>query len=69
VRVTQPRTPCAKLGAKFGSMGFVRVFASAGRPGFYLSVVQEGMVEAGDVIMLVSTDRQRPTVAEVYGAP
>jgi MOSC domain-containing protein YiiM len=24
---------------------------------------------AGDVIMLVSTDRQRPTVAEVYGAP
>jgi hypothetical protein len=27
------------------------------------------MVEAGDAIMLVSTDRQRPTVAEVYGAP
>jgi len=69
VRVTQPRTPCAKLGAKFGSMGFVRVFASAGRPGFYLSVVQEGMVEAGDAIVLLSTARERPTVAEVFGGP
>jgi MOSC domain-containing protein YiiM len=67
VRVTQPRTPCAKLGAKFGSMGFVRLFASAGRPGFYLSVVEEGMVEAGDRIVLVSTERERPTVAEVFG--
>ncbi len=67
VRVTQPRTPCAKLGAKFGSMGFVRVFASAGRPGFYLSVVQAGMVEAGDAIVRLSTDPGRPTVAEVFG--
>ena len=69
VRVTQPRTPCAKLGAKFGSMGFVRVFASAGRPGFYLSVVQEGMVEAGDAILRLATARERPTVAEVFGEP
>jgi len=69
VRVTEPRTPCAKLGAKFGSMGFVRVFGSAGRPGFYLSVAQEGMVEAGDPITLLSTARERPTVAEVFGEP
>ena len=69
VRVEEPRTPCAKLGAKFGSMGFVRVFASAGRPGFYLSVVQEGMVEAGDAIARLATARERPTVAEVFGEP
>lgn len=68
VLVTQPRTPCAKLGAKFGSMGFVRVFASAGRPGFYLRVVQEGMVEAGDAIVLLASDPRRPTVAEVFAA-
>ena len=67
VEVTEPRTPCAKLGAKFGAMGFVRVFASAGRPGFYLRVVEEGMVGGGDAIVLVSTDRQRPTVAAVFG--
>jgi MOSC domain-containing protein YiiM len=68
VVVTQPRTPCAKLGAKFGSMTFVRTFASAGRPGFYLRVVQEGMVEAGDAIRRLSTDARRPTVADVFGS-
>ncbi len=66
VAVTRPRTPCAKLGAKFGSMAFVRTFAAAGRPGFYVRVVQEGMVEAGDAIVLLSSPRERPTVAEVY---
>ena len=68
VAVTQPRTPCAKLGAKFGSMTFVRTFAAAGRPGFYLRVLQEGMVEAGDAIVRLSSARERPTVAEVFGS-
>ena len=67
LRVTQPRTPCAKLGLRMGSMRFVRVFAAAGRPGFYLGVVQEGMVEAGDAITLLRAARERPTVAEVFG--
>ena len=67
LRVTQPRTPCAKLGLRMGSMPFVRVFAAAGRPGFYLSVVEEGSVETGDAITRISTDPERPTVAEVFG--
>jgi MOSC domain-containing protein YiiM len=67
VQVTRPRTPCAKLGARFGSMAFVRTFATAGRPGFYLRVLQEGMVEAGDVIARISSDPSRPTVAEIFG--
>lgn len=67
LRVTQPRTPCAKLGLRMGSMQFVRVFAAAGRPGFYLGVVQEGHVGAGDTIVRVETDPSRPTVAEVFG--
>jgi MOSC domain-containing protein YiiM len=67
LRVTQPRTPCAKLGLRMGSMRFVRAFAAAGRPGFYLGVVEEGSVEAGDVITRISTDPKRPTVAEVFG--
>ncbi len=48
-------------------MTFVRTFASAGRPGFYLRVVQEGTVEAGDAIVRISSDPGRPTVAEVFG--
>jgi MOSC domain-containing protein YiiM len=67
VAVTRPRTPCAKLGARFGSMAFVRTFAAAGRPGFYLRVLEEGSVGAGDAITRISTDPDRPTVAEVFG--
>ena len=67
LRVTQPRMPCAKLGLRMDSMRFVRVFAAAGRPGFYLSVVEEGTVETGDAITRISTDPKRPTVAEVFG--
>ena len=66
LRVTQPRTPCAKLGLRMGSMSFVRTFAAAGRPGFYLSVVEEGFVEAGDAITRIATDPTRLTVAEVF---
>ncbi|HSB63026.1 MAG TPA: MOSC domain-containing protein [Thermoanaerobaculia bacterium] len=67
LQVTQPRTPCAKLGLRMGSMPFVRTFAAAGRPGFYLSVVEEGFVESGDAIARIATDPSRPTVAEVFG--
>jgi MOSC domain-containing protein YiiM len=67
LQVTQPRTPCAKLGLRMGSLRFVRTFAAAGRPGFYLSVVEDGYVEAGDAITRVATDAKRPTVAEVFG--
>ncbi len=67
VVVTRPRTPCAKLGAKFGSMTFVRTFAAAGRPGFYLRVVAEGEVAAGNAIARISSDPARPTVADVFG--
>jgi MOSC domain-containing protein YiiM len=67
LQVTQPRTPCAKLGLRMGSMPFVRAFAAAGRPGFYLSVVEEGLVEPGDAITRIATDPKRPTVAEVFG--
>jgi MOSC domain-containing protein YiiM len=67
LQVTRPRTPCAKLGLRMGSMTFVRTFAAAGRPGFYLSVLEEGFVESGDAITRIATDLKSPTVAEAFG--
>jgi MOSC domain-containing protein YiiM len=40
-------------------------FLPSGRSGFYLKVVQEGEVGAGDAIERVSRDRQAVTVADV----
>jgi MOSC domain-containing protein YiiM len=65
VRVTTPRSPCFKLGARAGSPAFVATFLRSRRLGFYLSVVEEGEVGAGDPIRWVAADAERPTVARV----
>jgi MOSC domain-containing protein YiiM len=63
--VTQPRVPCYKLAAKFGREDIVKRFLASGRSGFYLKVVQEGEVGAGDAIELMSRDGHAVTVADV----
>jgi MOSC domain-containing protein YiiM len=50
VEVSQPRTPCFKLGIRMEDDGFPRRFQESGRVGFYLRVLEEGPVAAGDVI-------------------
>ena len=65
VRVTTPRGPCFKLGAKAGSPAFVATFLRSRSLGFYLSVVEEGEVGAGDTIRRLAADAARPTIAHV----
>ena len=65
VQVTQPRVPCYRLGIKMGSPEFPKRFLQSNRVGFYMRVLQEGEVGAGDLIELVETDPQRMTVEEM----
>jgi MOSC domain-containing protein YiiM len=65
VQVTQPRAPCFKLGIKMTSRAFLRPFLESGRVGFYLRVLEEGEVGAGDRIERLSTDPERLTIREV----
>jgi MOSC domain-containing protein YiiM len=65
VVVTQPRTPCFKLGIKFGRDDILKRFLESGRSGFYVSVLEEGQVKAGDLIESFEEDPQRVTVAEL----
>jgi MOSC domain-containing protein YiiM len=65
VQVTQPRTPCYKLGIKMGSAGFPKQFLASGRTGFYLRVLEEGEVGAGDAIERVQIHPERMSVREV----
>jgi len=66
VEVTQPRVPCYKLGIKMGLPQFVKMFLSSCQVGFYLRVLQEGEVGAGDVFDRVRTDPERMTVREIW---
>ena len=65
VQVTQPRAPCYKLGLKMGMPRFPKLFLVSGRVGFYLRVLEEGEVGAGDVIERVRVDPERMTVSEM----
>jgi len=53
LQVTQPRYPCFKLGIKMGDPLFPKRFLASGRTGFYLRVLEEGELGAGDVVDLV----------------
>jgi MOSC domain-containing protein YiiM len=66
VEVTQPRVPCFKLGIKMGDARFVRTFLESERSGFYLRVLEEGMVEAGDTIELEFTHPEAITVQYIH---
>ena len=65
IEVTQPRVPCYKLGIKMGLRGFEKRFLASRRVGFYLRVLEEGAVGAGDVVDRVRTDPERMTVREI----
>jgi MOSC domain-containing protein YiiM len=65
VEVTQPRVPCYKLGIKMGLRGFEKTFLASCRVGFYLRVLEEGEVGAGDGLHRVRTDPERMTVREI----
>ena len=63
--VTQPRLPCFKLGIRFGRPDMVKRFQRSGRTGFYLSVLREGSIAAGDPIQVIAQDDLGVTVADI----
>jgi MOSC domain-containing protein YiiM len=65
VRVTQPRIPCYKLGIRFGRPDIVKRFLASRRSGIYLAVVEEGLVDTGDLIERVGKNENRISIADV----
>ena len=66
VQVSQPRTPCFKLDIRMNVEGFAKQFHESGRVGFYLRVLEEGEVGAGDVIERVEVGQGEISVHEVW---
>lgn len=63
-QVTQPRVPCFKLGIKMQDPAFVARFLHSGRVGFYLRILREGVVRAGEHIELLEADPGKLCVSE-----
>jgi MOSC domain-containing protein YiiM/ferredoxin-NADP reductase len=63
--VTQPRVTCYRLGIRMDEPRMPALLTSSGRPGFYLRVLQEGDVGAGDEIIRLRSAKEQMTVEEI----
>ena len=63
--VTQPRVTCYRVGIRMGEPRMAALLVAHGRPGFYLRVIEEGEVEAGEEIVKVADGPERMSVAQV----
>jgi MOSC domain-containing protein YiiM len=63
--VQAPRIACFKLATKLGIGDMPKRFGASGRSGFYLRVVKEGEVQAGDEIVITSRAADAISVADL----
>ena len=63
--VTQPRMPCFKLGIRFERSDLVKRFLQSKRTGFYLAVLREGEVAAGDPIEFIERSKSGVTIVDI----
>jgi MOSC domain-containing protein YiiM len=64
LEVSEPRFPCWKLGVRFDDPRMLKRFAQARRTGTYLRIVEEGALEAGDRVELVSRPAHQLSIAD-----
>lgn len=66
VEVTKPRHPCSTLNKVWSRKDFAALMGRHGITGWYLQVLQPGVVAAGAGIHLVKSDPTAPTIAEAW---
>ncbi|MEV7454226.1 MOSC domain-containing protein, partial [Streptomyces nigra] len=63
--VTQPRVTCYRVGLRLGVPEMPALLVAHHRPGFYLRVIREGLIQAGDPIVRTRTGPGALSVADV----
>src|SRR6185369_1309430 len=63
--VTQPRVTCYRVGIRMNEPRMPALLVAHQRPGFYLRVLQEGDVSAGDEIVKIGEAEERMSVTQV----
>jgi ferredoxin-NADP reductase/MOSC domain-containing protein YiiM/ferredoxin len=62
--VTQPRVTCYRVGLRLGEPRLPALLVSHHRPGFYMRVITEGRIRAGDQIVKTRAGPHQLTVAD-----
>lgn len=63
VQVSQPRQPCATLAARYGRDDMIRLVVDSGYTGCYFRVLEEGVVQKGEELIIGERDPRSVTVS------
>jgi MOSC domain-containing protein YiiM len=63
--VTQPRVTCYRVGLRMDEPRMAALLVSHARPGFYLRVLEEGLVGAGDEVVKIADGPEQMSVADI----
>ena len=66
LEVSEPRIPCWRLGVCMNDKTFPRKFTKALRPGAYLRIIEEGVLEKGDPVEIVEKPSHALSVRDVF---
>lgn len=64
IQVSQPRQPCWKISRRWQNKTLTKEVTQTGRTGWYLRVLTEGTISAGDHFKLIKRPQQDWTVAK-----
>jgi MOSC domain-containing protein YiiM len=64
VQISQPREPCYKPAARLGIKELPQLIRETGYSGYYIRVLQEGVVKPGDYLKRIKTGEKKITIAE-----
>jgi MOSC domain-containing protein YiiM len=67
LQVSQPRRPCATLARRHQVRDMIKLVQHNGRSGWYLRVLREGVLAAGDAIVLIDRPHPEWTVRRAAG--
>ncbi|MEM8609364.1 MAG: MOSC domain-containing protein [Myxococcota bacterium] len=66
LQVTQPRSPCYKLGIRMDDPHFIKRFMKSGRSGFYFRVAESGELGRGDSVSRIARGPSGLSVWDVW---
>ena len=66
LQITAPRIPCATLAARMGKPTFAKEFARVNRGGAYARVLQPGLLEIGQTVLVEPFPGDSPTVDDLF---
>ena len=66
LQVTMPRIPCSTFAARMNDPAWVKKFRQVERPGFYCRVKREGIIKAGDAVVLEKFHGEAISIQQLY---